>query len=155
MEFHQNCISQIGRLSAHWYLTLLRGVFPQRPETSHYFTTVDPLDCSSFRPLSWICADVNIFAKALVLRIEPPINKLVHYDLTGLMKGRMASDNLWRLLHIINLADATRTPLCCSQSTQKRRSIALDGNTCGYFWSATGLEKNSLRVSIALRLPQC
>lgn len=29
-------------------------------------------------------------------------------------------------------------PLQCSYSMQKRRLIALNGNTCGYFWSTMG-----------------
>lgn len=70
----------------------------------------DPLDCSSFRPISLICADVKIFAKALVTRIEPLVNKLVHHDQTGFIKGRMASDNLRRLLHVIDLVDSSQEP---------------------------------------------
>lgn len=70
----------------------------------------DPLDCSSFRPISLICADVKIFAKVLVTRIEPLVNKLVHHDQTGFIKGRMASDNLRRLLHVIDLADSSQEP---------------------------------------------
>lgn len=65
----------------------------------------DPLDCSSFRPISLICADNKMFAMVLVNRIEPFIGKLIHYDQTGFIKGRMASDNLRRLLHVINLLD--------------------------------------------------
>lgn len=52
----------------------------------------DPLDCSSFRPISLTCADIKMFAKVLVNRIEPSIDKLIHYDQTGFIKGRMASD---------------------------------------------------------------
>ncbi len=67
----------------------------------------DPLSCSSYRPISLISADVKILAKALALRLEPYIDNLIHYDQTGFLKGRLASDNIRRLLHIIDHAQTT------------------------------------------------
>lgn len=36
--------------------------------------------CSSYRPLSILCAEVKAYAKVLASRIEPHMTKLVHYD---------------------------------------------------------------------------
>ncbi len=67
----------------------------------------DTLSCSSYRPISLISADVKILAKALILRFKPYIDNLIHYDQTGFLKGRLASDNICRLLHIIDHAQTT------------------------------------------------
>lgn len=61
----------------------------------------DPLNCSSYRPISLINSDVKILAKALVSRIEPLMDILIHFDQTGFLRGRLAADNMRRLLHII------------------------------------------------------
>ncbi len=42
-----------------------------------------------------------------VLRLEPYIDNLIHYDQTGFLKGRLASDNIRRLLHVIDHAQTT------------------------------------------------
>lgn len=37
--------------------------------------------------------------------MEPVIGNLIHFDQAGFLKGRMASDNIRRLLHIIDVAE--------------------------------------------------
>ncbi len=66
-----------------------------------------PLSCSSYRPISLISADVKILVKALILRFKPYIDNLIQYDQTGFLKGRLATDNIRRLLHIIDHAQTT------------------------------------------------
>ncbi len=43
----------------------------------------------------------------MALWLEPYIDNLIHYDQTGFLKGRLASDNIRRLLHIIDHAQTT------------------------------------------------
>ena len=43
----------------------------------------DPVECTSYRPISLMNSDVKLFAKVLALRMEPFMNKLVHPDQTG------------------------------------------------------------------------
>lgn len=46
----------------------------------------DPLDCSSFRPISLITSDLKVYAKALALRLESVIHTLINEDQTGFIK---------------------------------------------------------------------
>ena len=62
----------------------------------------DPLECASHRPISLINADLKIFSKVLTSRLEKVIGKIISPDQTGFMKGRLASDNLRRLLHVVS-----------------------------------------------------
>lgn len=58
--------------------------------------------CSSFRPLSLLNADIKLYAKVLARRLETVLPILVHPDQTGFVKQRYASDNMRRLLHIVD-----------------------------------------------------
>uniref|UniRef100_A0A8C6NVZ4 Reverse transcriptase domain-containing protein n=1 Tax=Nothobranchius furzeri TaxID=105023 RepID=A0A8C6NVZ4_NOTFU len=62
----------------------------------------DPMECSSYRPISLLNADIKIYAKALATRMLKCITKLVHCDQTGFIPSRLASDNVRRLLHVID-----------------------------------------------------
>lgn len=64
----------------------------------------DPTDCSSYRPLSLLNADIKIFAKLLSNRLKVHMPSLINSDQTGFIKSRYAADNLRRLLHIIDAA---------------------------------------------------
>ncbi len=68
----------------------------------------DPLDCSSYRPISLIPCDLKIYAKIFASRLEKVIHSLIKEDQTGFIKGRNASDNMRRLLHILDFADSTQ-----------------------------------------------
>lgn len=54
----------------------------------------DPLDCSSYRPISLIPGDLKVYAKVLAFRMEKVIHGLIKEDKTGFIKGRHASDNM-------------------------------------------------------------
>lgn len=71
----------------------------------------DLLGCANYRPISLINADLKIYAKALALRLEKVVDKLIHLDQTGFMKGRLSSDNIRRLLHIIDGAERSHSPI--------------------------------------------
>ncbi|KAL2081000.1 hypothetical protein ACEWY4_022853 [Coilia grayii] len=68
----------------------------------------DPLECASYRPISLICGDMKIYSKVLATRLEMVVDKLIQFDQTGFIKGRMASDNIRRLMHIIEAADTLK-----------------------------------------------
>lgn len=91
----------------------------------------DPLDCSSFRPISLICGDVKLYAKVLAIRLETVIGKLINFDQTGFMKGRVASDNVRRFLHIIDASDAMDDD-CAVLSLDAHK--AFDRQEWSYLW---------------------
>ncbi len=90
------------------------GVFHRDQKTSLISLLLkkgkDPLDCSSYRPISLIPCDVKIYAKVFASRMEKVIHSLIKEDQTGFIKGRNASDNMRRLLHILDFADSHPTP---------------------------------------------
>ncbi len=49
----------------------------------------DPLDCSSYRPISLIPCDLKIYAKVFASRMEKVIHSLIKEDQTGFIKGAM------------------------------------------------------------------
>lgn len=61
-----------------------------------------PIDCSSYRPLNLLNCEVKLYAKVLATRLERYMPHLVHHDQTGFIKSRLASDNVRRLLHMID-----------------------------------------------------
>lgn len=71
----------------------------------------DPLECASHRPISLINADLKIFSKVLANRLEAVAGKIISPNQTGFMKGRLSSDNIRRLLHIIG--ETHKIPPAC------------------------------------------
>lgn len=70
----------------------------------------DPMDCASYRPISLLNADLKIFSKVLARRLEGHLPQLVNNDQTGFIKSRLASDNVRRLLHIMDAAQNLASP---------------------------------------------
>lgn len=60
------------------------------------------MECANHRPISLINADLKIFSKVLASRIETVVGKIISPDQTGFIRGRLASDNIRRLLHILS-----------------------------------------------------
>ncbi len=70
----------------------------------------DHSNCANYRPISLLNTDIKMYARILALRLQRYINKLVHPDQTGFMPGRLAADNIRRLLHVIHESRACPTP---------------------------------------------
>ena len=79
----------------------------------------DPAKCSSYRPLSILNADFKLFAKVLSRRLDSVVPLLLHPDQTGFVKGRMASDNIRRLLHVIDAASEKHPSAILSLDAEK------------------------------------
>ncbi len=100
------------------------GVFHRDQKTSLISLLLkkgkDPLDCSSYRPISLIPCDLKIYAKVFASRMEKVIHSLIKEDQTGFIKGHNASDNMRRLLHILDFVDSHPTPLRSFHLMQKK-----------------------------------
>lgn len=64
-----------------------------------------PEDCSSYRPISLLNVDVKILSKVLARRLESLLPIIIKEDQTGFIKGRHSSNNIRRLLNIIQLSE--------------------------------------------------
>ncbi len=98
----------------------------------------DPLDCSSYRPISLIPCVLKIYAKVFASRMEKVIHSLIKEDQTGFIKGRNASDNMRWLLHIldfhihIHIADSHPTPCAIFSLDAEKAFDRLEWN---YMWA--------------------
>ncbi len=112
------------------------GVFHRDQKTSLISLLLkkgkDPLDCSSYRPISLIPCDLKIYAKVFASRLEKVIHSLIKEDQTGFIKGRNASDNMRRLLHILDFADSHPTPCAVFSLDAEKAFDRLEWN---YMWA--------------------
>ena len=84
-----------------------------------------------FHPLSLLNADVKLYAKVLARRLETVLPTLVHPDQTGFVKQRYASDNMRRLLHIVDAGANISSP-CAVLSVDAEK--AFDRLEWEYLW---------------------
>ena len=66
-----------------------RGVITLLPKGDESLTHL-----YNWRPITLLNVDYKIASKAIAKRIEPILNKLVHSDQTGFVKGRYISENI-------------------------------------------------------------
>ncbi len=115
---------------------LEKGALP-RDQTTALITLLlkkgkDPLECSSYRPISLLSRDSKLLAKVLALRLDRCIGDLITYDQSGFLRGRFAADNIRRLLHIIQQADSyTASSAILSLDAEK----AFNRIDWSFFWS--------------------
>lgn len=80
----------------------------------------DALDCSSYRPISLLNVDYKIVAKAMARHLESILPSVVSPDQTGFVKFRYGSDNIRRLLNILDHVHMNKIPtLIISLDTEK------------------------------------
>ncbi len=112
------------------------GVFHRDQKTSLISLLLkkakDPLDCSSYRPISLIPCDLKIYAKVFASHMEKVIHSLIKEDQTGFIKGRNASDNMRRLLHILDFADSHPSPCAVFSLAAEKAFDRLEWN---YMWA--------------------
>jgi len=78
-----------------------KGAFHRDLNTAIPKPGKDPLEWANHRPVSLINTDLKIFSEVLARRREKVIGKIVSTDQTGFIKGRLVSDNICQLLHIL------------------------------------------------------
>lgn len=77
----------------------------------------DPLETTSYRPISLLCSDAKILAKIMAARLNKVIAKLIHPDQTGFIASRSTCVNIRRVF--LNLQIPT-------DNTGERAVMSLD-----------------------------
>lgn len=70
----------------------------------------NPLECSSFRPISLLNTDAKVLAKVLARRLEEALPSVISPDQTGFIKNRHSFFNIRRLLNILYSPSPPGTP---------------------------------------------
>ena len=70
----------------------------------------DPLDCTSYRPISLLNVDLKLLSKLLALRLDSILPTIISPDQTGFIKNRYSFYNLRRLYNIIYNQPSSNTP---------------------------------------------
>lgn len=70
----------------------------------------DPQECASYRPISLLNTDYKILAKILARRLETVLPHIIKPDQTGFIKARFGTDNIRRLLNLINVTQEHKLP---------------------------------------------
>lgn len=69
-----------------------------------------PEYCASYRPIALLNTDQKLLSKILAMRLEKVLPCIVGEDQTGFVKGQNSSDNVRRLLNIIQLSWNSNDP---------------------------------------------
>lgn len=79
----------------------------------------DPLDCSSYRPISLLNVDFKILSKTLAIQLELQLPSLIAPDQTGFIKGRLGLFNLRRFFNILNTPSTSTPEIALSLDAEK------------------------------------
>lgn len=85
---------------------------------------------ASFHPISILPVDFKILSKLIASRLEDLLPKIINPDQSGFVKAPYASDNIRRLLNIINHSPCTTEQPYYFRFTQKKRLIGPSGHVC-------------------------
>ena len=96
-----NCSYELKYLSP----SQRRGVISLLPKDNK-----DILMLKNWRPITLLNADYKILAKCIACRIKKHIQKLMHDDQTGFLKGRYIGENINRLLGTMEIIDEENIP---------------------------------------------
>ena len=62
----------------------------------------DSLFLKSWYPLTLLNTDNKIYGKILANRMNYVLQKIVHHSQTGFVKGRLAAENILKIMEVIN-----------------------------------------------------
>ena len=86
----------------------------------------DPRDLANWRPLTMLCVDLKIFAKALTERLKKTMSLLVHSDQTCGVPGRSATWNLHLIRDAISWVGDRKVPLALVSLDQEKAFDRVD-----------------------------
>lgn len=84
------------------------------PYWSIYYTFIytckDPLECSSYRPISLLNSEVEILAKLIAPRLDNIISDIISVDQAGFIFGHQSFTNICWVLGVIHSSTSLEIP---------------------------------------------
>ncbi|KAL6454983.1 hypothetical protein MHYP_G00365800 [Metynnis hypsauchen] len=105
----------------------------------------DPMDLANWRPLTMLCVDLKIFAKALTERLKKTMSLLVHSDQTCGVPGRSVTWNLHLIRDAISWAGDRNVPLALVSLDQEKAFDRVDHSFLEKVLTTLGFGPNFLR----------
>lgn len=72
----------------------------------------DNLQCGNYRPISLLKLDMKIFTKVIVRRLTALLQKIIHLDLMGFLKGREIRDSTIRTINVLHRIQRLEKEAC-------------------------------------------
>lgn len=114
-EFYKKFIKQLAPLLLSVFEeSFVSGILP--PTMRQAVVTLipkkenNPIECSSYRPISLLNVDSKILSKMLASRLEVTLPSIISTDQTGFIKSRQSFFNLRRLFNILYDPSPPNTP---------------------------------------------
>lgn len=79
----------------------------------------DPLQCTSYCPISLLCVDYKILTSIMAARIQKNIKKLIQPEQTGFILGRQGTNNIRRALNLQTMATRDKPSMLLSVQAEK------------------------------------
>ena len=89
-------------ISGQFHLTARQGIISllEKPESN-------TLLLKSWRPLTLLNSDYKLFSKVLAIRLHDALQEVIHPSQTGFIKGRYVSENIMKLMNLIEHCNRT------------------------------------------------
>lgn len=114
-EYYKTFVDDLSPILCKLYNYVLDSGNPPESWSKAIITVLhkdgkDPLQCSSYRPISLLCVDYKILTSILASRIQKHIKKLIKPDQTGFVSGRQGTNNIRRALNLQSIMAKDKHP---------------------------------------------
>ena len=119
-EYYRAFINDLSPILCRVYNDVLNTGDPPQSWSEAIITVLhkegkDPLQCTSYRPISLLCVDYKILTSILATRVQHHLKKLIKADQTGFISGRQGTNNVRRALNLQSIAAKDKQPSMLSQ----------------------------------------
>lgn len=105
----------------------------------------DLLETTSWRPISILNNDYKIYPNILAMRLSKVVPSLIHLDQSGFVQGRLSSNNMRRLYHIIHKASSLCSPAVAISLDAERAFDRIEWPYLFFILSKFGFAPNILK----------
>ena len=108
-EYYKIFVNELTPILCKLYNYVLTSGDPPNSWSEAILTVIhkegkDPIQCTSYRPISLLCVDYKILTSIMATRIQKYIKKLIQPDQTGFILGRQGTNNIRRTLNLQAIA---------------------------------------------------